>query len=601
MKKHIDLHYAKSAGQKANLTLLSTSYKKETSNLKWKCNSCGNQFLKNLRQIERIPNSKCDFEIEANKIKCDKCRNDYIINYFNSLASQHVDSKTNRQGRLLSTEYKALNTDYEWECEFGHRWKTTANIIRRGFWCSHCYGNIKGSIEEMKQIGKDRGGKCLSSKYINSRSKLLWQCSLNHRWKATPNKIKKGRWCSKCSASLSERLVNICFNTIFNEPFNKEKPEWLKYKNIYLELDGYSEKLKLAFEHNGSQHYTRSFNMSKEKFEKRLFYDKWKVKKCKENNIKLIVIPPLFEFLPLEQLKNFIVFQCTEMNVELPPNIDDIEIDYNEAYKHPLNENKLKDIKKFAKSKNGKCLSKFYVNCYTKLKFECENGHIFWQKPNELGKCWCYECSTTRKKHIEEILEFAKKINLILLSKEYKNQNEDLEWKCPICNDSWMRSYKRMQRSYNGNNIQCRNKNCPNHKNDKEKENIKKQKEEKFKEIKEYAISRGFECLNKEYIDLNNHYIWKCKNIKNGKVCNHVWEARYISLKNRGCAKCSGNMKRELLEVKEAMLKENIFCMTNQYNNDQDLLKVKCLNCDKEWETTYSRFKEGLDRNCNCK
>ncbi|MCP4898302.1 MAG: hypothetical protein GY906_15115, partial [bacterium] len=39
------------------------------------------------------------------------------------------------------------------------------------------------------------GGKCLSDTYINTHTKLLWECKQGHQWEAKPSNIKSGRWC----------------------------------------------------------------------------------------------------------------------------------------------------------------------------------------------------------------------------------------------------------------------------------------------------------------------------------------------------------------------------------------------------------------------
>ena len=53
----------------------------------------------------------------------------------------------------------------------------------------------------MQEIAKNRNGKCLSKRYVNSGNKLNWQCAEKHVWEATPEKIKRGTWCPKCSMS----------------------------------------------------------------------------------------------------------------------------------------------------------------------------------------------------------------------------------------------------------------------------------------------------------------------------------------------------------------------------------------------------------------
>ena len=46
------------------------------------------------------------------------------------------------------------------------------------------------------------------------------------------------------------------FEKIYNKKFAKCKPLWLKnQRGSQLELDGYNDELKIAFEYQGRQHY----------------------------------------------------------------------------------------------------------------------------------------------------------------------------------------------------------------------------------------------------------------------------------------------------------------------------------------------------------
>jgi len=48
----------------------------------------------------------------------------------------------------------------------------------------------KLNIEEMNKIAKSKEGKCLSKEYINTITKLKWQCDKGHTWEARPSHIK---------------------------------------------------------------------------------------------------------------------------------------------------------------------------------------------------------------------------------------------------------------------------------------------------------------------------------------------------------------------------------------------------------------------------
>ena len=66
--------------------------------------------------------------------------------------------------------------------------------IKKGVWCPFCVGRHK-TIVDMQNLAKKRGGRCLSRSYSGKEKKLLWECSLGHRWKAVPGSIIMGTWC----------------------------------------------------------------------------------------------------------------------------------------------------------------------------------------------------------------------------------------------------------------------------------------------------------------------------------------------------------------------------------------------------------------------
>ena len=57
------------------------------------------------------------------------------------------------------------------------------------------------TITRMQELGKARGGYCLSKEYVNEDTDLTWMCSAGHTWTAPPKTIRKGKWCAACKAS----------------------------------------------------------------------------------------------------------------------------------------------------------------------------------------------------------------------------------------------------------------------------------------------------------------------------------------------------------------------------------------------------------------
>ena len=106
-------------------------------------------------------------------------------------------------GFCLSSEYVNSGHPLRWRCAAGHEWDARPKAIRAGHWCPACAQNQKLRLEEMQQIARERGGRCLSSVYRNGRTLLFWACKHGHLWKAWPARVKgsarrKGTWCKQC-------------------------------------------------------------------------------------------------------------------------------------------------------------------------------------------------------------------------------------------------------------------------------------------------------------------------------------------------------------------------------------------------------------------
>lgn len=127
---------------------------------------------------------------------CPRCQNKgnvYDISDMRRLAKVHG-------GRCLSRTYKNATTKLEWECANGHRWSAVPGSIVAGRWCRACsYNSLKLGIDLMRTIAAERGGRCIATEYVNSSTRLEWECHIGHRWFATPNTIRRGHWCQQCA------------------------------------------------------------------------------------------------------------------------------------------------------------------------------------------------------------------------------------------------------------------------------------------------------------------------------------------------------------------------------------------------------------------
>jgi hypothetical protein len=92
-----------------------------------------------------------------------------------SIQDMHVLAQQ-RRGKCLSEAYVNNRTKLKWCCEKGHVWEATPHNIKTGHWCPVCGGSKKLSIVHMQRMAENLGGRCISTKYVNARTKLRWQC-----------------------------------------------------------------------------------------------------------------------------------------------------------------------------------------------------------------------------------------------------------------------------------------------------------------------------------------------------------------------------------------------------------------------------------------
>jgi thiol-disulfide isomerase/thioredoxin len=197
-----------------------------------------------------------------------------------------------RNGILLSTEYKNATSKLKWQCENGHVWSALYTGIKfRNDWCPQCSKTKKPTLQYISNTALLRGGALLSTKYINNKSKLLWQCEKGHTWEASWYSINiRNSWCPYCQYFKTEQKCRHILEALLTTSFLKTR---IIFNGSTYELDGYSKSLHIAFEYNGEQHYKypNFYHKTKEDFLKQQQSDLAKLEYCKNNNIKLLVIP----------------------------------------------------------------------------------------------------------------------------------------------------------------------------------------------------------------------------------------------------------------------------------------------------------------------
>lgn len=256
-----------------------------------------------------------------------------------------------RGGKCLSKEYLRDSSNLLWECSKGHRWKATPNNIKRGTWCSKCrYKKARLGLDKMHKLAKKNNGKCLSKEYVNISTPLKWECSENHIWETTPSIVMQGCWCPKC--------------------FRKKQSYTIE------------DMQNIALEHNGkciSKRYSRS--------------DKHLIWQCSVGH--------QWEAKPTHIIQGSWCKEC---------NLDNRRLG-------------IQKMKSLAVANGGLCLSKKYKSRKNKLKWKCKNNHEWEATPEQLLKgSWCPECN--KEFYFSE--EVCRKVFEQIFCKEFINTRP--EW-----------------------------------------------------------------------------------------------------------------------------------------------------------------------------
>jgi len=286
-----------------------------------------------------------------------------------------------------------------------HIYIKAADNVKAGTGCKYCNKMHKLTLEDAQKLATKKRGSCLSKKYINANSKLLWQCQFKHKpWPATYGDVRGsgkrlGTWCPECSGSNGERICRTFFEQLFNKDFPTKKPQWLKPKGWMqpMQLDGYCEELKLAFEHHGQYHYkkikffdggnTRLSVQERDKIKRQL---------CKKNGITLIEIKEVPFLQPIETLKQLIKKSCQKNKVSLPKNFNSIVVDIKKADIHP---DWMNEFNAQCKQRGFTPLAEEYKGSQIAYPVKCNTCGYKWpiKKGNlKLGR-GCMECYKKRR------------------------------------------------------------------------------------------------------------------------------------------------------------------------------------------------------------
>jgi predicted nucleic acid-binding Zn-ribbon protein len=538
------------------------------TNLKVKCKKCGRIWYSS-------PNNLLDGH-GCRRCSVRKDHNEFIkelstINPDIEVLGNYIDRKTHIPVRCK-------------KC--GYEWKSKPSQLLGGHGCHKCAIKTQAGLlrktqnqfeEELEHINPNI---TILGEYKNSMTPIKVKCKkCDYVWDGFPNNLLRGQGCPRCAkylhTSYPEQTIYYYIKSVFTDAINSYKA--LFEKNM--EIDIFIPSMNYGIEYDGKAWHSGDKAYKRE------------IKKylaCKEHNIKLIRVKELKQENDYSTADVIIYTEKTldktlkkvadtldvEFDIDLIRDRDNIFGQYKSTNTNDEFLRKLEKINPSVTPLSRYTLSSNKINC------RCEKcGYEWMATPNKLlmGR-GCPKCSGRMKKNTAQFIEELESVNPnIEVIGEYKNSLSPINVRCKICSHEWSPSASSL---LVGNG-------CP-----KCSHRIRISHEQFVEELN--SINESIEVLGR-YITMRTPILVRCKK------CGREWQATPDSLlRNHGCAKCAGTIRKTTDEfIKELAKVNDRFQVIGEYVNAKTKIKVVCKDCGFERTAVPYSLLKGL-RCPNC-
>ena len=461
---------------------------------------------------------------------------------------EKLRSHAQKLGGKLLTQVKLRTTKmyYKWQCgDCREIWDATWDAVQSGSWCPDCGGSKPRELAEFKaeadEVVFSNGGLLIDVEEVRSSKgkrniKVTYQCAWGHTQKKQDfYHLLKGGWCASCrKEGIGELVSRATLEHLTGLPFPKARPDFLRgeYKRG-LELDGFNNLSRIAFEFQGQQHYERvaRYQPKKGDFERQQERDRFKRKKCISEGVRLIEVP---YWIALDELDGYLRQELAELAPEIPLRDDILDWRALNLSAEGRRAAELERMRLIAESKGGLLLSKVYVNNQSPLQFSCRvpTHKEFPMKPAVLVLgSWCGACGN-RESAIknglsdDEIAVRCAAIEARLVGRVF-TEDEKLQYKI---------AFKRCGHTHDYTSGQLgRGKLC----NQCPRRHYGAVQRGNLDEAQMIAEERGGACLSRFYIRSGRPLLWQCQK-------GHIWPQNMNAVKGHKnkkgswCRECSG-------------------------------------------------------------
>lgn len=385
---------------------------------------------------------------------------------------QEVHDYYNEHGcELLSDEYKNSKTKLRYRCKCGSSHKSSFEVFKKSNHCPKCtIRPTKYSYSDVKKYFEDNGCELLSKEYKNTKGKLDYICVCGEVATTAFERFKNGHRCKKCGRKKADNKLRHSYEDV--KAFYKEN----KCKLLEENYNTVHDKMKFKC-HCGNIEHSLTFKQFKE------------FKKCKD---------------------------CYKINY------------YN-----------LEKVKSIFKENDCEVLINKYINNSQEVEYICSCGnkeittihnyiHSKLKKCNDCVKIFLSESQSFDYSYVSS---FFKENGCVLLSKEYKNAFQKLDFICSCGNQSKI--------DFTGFRVGHRCKVCGN-------KRTADAKRKSYDEVFNIFKRNGCLLLEAEYENSKSQplkYVCKC-----GKTEE---KTLYNFMKNPKCKTCTSEYRSSLTKGKK--------------------------------------------------
>jgi hypothetical protein len=351
-------------------------------------------------------------------------------------------------GDCLAQVPVSINTKVLWKCKnLAHKPfpATPAHVMvqRKPTWCPECDGERRRlnppkpqvPFEIVEHLVASRGGRVErifgNGVWSGLHTRIEVSCADGHKWPVTgDNLVHAGSWCPECQ-NKGELIARAIFEATFGAKFPKSKPAWLFAETGHrLELDGYCESLRLAFEYQGPHHFHRDDTKTT---------DALKRGACARHGVQLVEIEAVKRPFPVKNVLAKVTLALQSYGLGVTPILPAIDI-----FARALNL-----LRGLATEKGGSLFSTTYLGSEPHEWWCGSSEHApFWAEPWRVRKgSWCPSCAGNRSLGIHGLRAWGNSVGLDLIDGDYAGTGAEYKWRCQAAGHVISRTKGNIQQS----------------------------------------------------------------------------------------------------------------------------------------------------------